>query len=74
MKVLSVRFSNETKPLLNNTYIDVENPNFADYGLRLEKDFLIVEHKTKGTFAVPIQAISWMRVEKAARGRPKKVA
>ena len=74
MKVLAIQLNKESKPLLNNTYIDVENPNYADYDLRLEKDFLMVEHKVKGMFAVPLTAISWMRVEKAAKGRPKKVA
>mgnify|MGYP003127855425 CR=1 FL=1 len=74
MKVLAIQLSKESKPLLNNNYIDVENSNYADYALKLEKDFLIVEHKSKGTYAIPLTAISWMRVEKAARGRPKKVA
>lgn len=72
MKVLAIQLSKEAKPLLNNTYIDVENPNYADYDLRLEKDFLMVEHKVKGMFAIPVASISWMRVAKATKGRPKK--
>ena len=74
MKVLAIQLNSTSQPLLNNNYISVENPNYADYDLKLEKDFVTVSHKTKGTFAIPLTAISWMKIEKVARGRPKKVA
>jgi hypothetical protein len=74
MKVLAIQLNSTSQPLLNNNYISVENPNYGDYDLKLEKDFVTVSHKTKGIFVIPLTAISWMKIEKVARGRPKKVA
>ena len=72
MKIIAVCLNRECRPLLDKTYIDVENSNFIDYDLKLQGSMLIVNHKTRGSFAVPIQSVSWMKVEETKKGRPKK--
>ena len=58
-----MQLNNSAKPLLNMTHINTQNSQHQNYKLTLEKDgqFLHVMHPEKGTYMVPIQAISWMR-------------
>ena len=76
MKVYAVRFNSDVKPLMNQTFIDVNHPATEAFSLEMNGQFLMVTHKKGGQFAVPLTSVSWMKVEgavlKPKRGRPKK--
>mgnify|MGYP003111377280 CR=1 FL=1 len=63
MQIQAMQLNDNVKPLLNNTHINTVSPQHRDYTLTLDDrgQFLKVEHKSKGTFLVPIHQISWMR-------------
>jgi len=77
MRVYAVRFNADVKPLMNQTFIDVNHPATKGFTLDLNGQFLMVSHEKGEKFAVPMASISWMKVDgvllKPKRGRPKKV-
>ena len=76
MKVYAVRFNSDVKPLMNQTFIDVNHPATRGFSLKVEGQFLLVSHEKGGQFAVPMSSGSWMKIDgaviKPKRGRPKK--
>ena len=76
MKVYAVRFNTDVKPLMNQTFIDVNHPATKGFSLRVDGQFLLVSHEKGGQFAVPMSSVSWMKIDgaviKPKRGRPKK--
>ena len=77
MKVYGVRFNADVKPLMNQTFIDINHPATKGFSLDLNGQYLMVTHEKGEKFAVPVTSISWMKVDgallKPKRGRPKKV-
>ena len=76
MKVYAGRFNSDVKPLMNQTFIDVNHPATRGFSLKVEGQFLLVSHEKGGQFAVPMSSVSWMKIDgaviKPKRGRPKK--
>jgi len=76
MKVYAVRFNSDVKPLMNQTFIDVNHPATRGFSLKVDGQFLLVSHEKGGQFAVPMSSVSWMKIDgaviKPKRGRPKK--
>ena len=76
MKAYAVRFNSDVKPLMNQTFIDVNHPATRGFSLKVEGQFLLVSHEKGGQFAVPMSSVSWMKIDgaviKPKRGRPKK--
>ena len=76
MKVYAVRFNADVKPLMNQTFIDVNHPATKGFSLKGEGQFLLVSHDSGSEFAVPMSSVSWMKIDgaviKPKRGRPKK--
>lgn len=82
MELLMIQLNSNCKPLLNQTYINTTNPNFAQYKMYLEKSLVRVVHQERGTFWVPLTSISFMQVDpkslapsvsKKAPRRPKSI-
>ena len=76
MKVYAVRFNSDVKPLMNQTFIDVNHPATRGFSLKVEGQFSLGSHEKGGQFAVPMSSVSWMKIDgaviKPKRGRPKK--
>lgn len=67
-KVLTARFDTGTRPLLDQTFVVNGEKGF---NLKVDGDFLIVEHDSRGVFAVPLTSVSWMKVEPKVRKKRK---
>ena len=73
MEIVAMQLNNSAKPLLNMTHINTQNSQHQNYKLTLDSkaQFLEVQHPEKGTYMVPIQAISWMKP--AATPKPQRL-
>ena len=70
-----MQLNESAKPLLNMTHINTQSSQHQNYKLTLEKDgqFLHVMHPEKGTYLIPIQAISWMRPATEPKSTPQRL-
>jgi hypothetical protein len=84
MRVLAMQLTANSKPLLNNTFINVEQASHSDFEMTKVDGGIEVVHKSKGCFIIPISSISWYRPDpsvvvpvappKRGRGRPRKAS
>jgi hypothetical protein len=76
-----MQLTENAKPLLNNTFINVEHASYSDFEMTKVDGGIEVVHKDRGCFVVPISSISWYRPDPSAvlpvappkrgRGRPR---
>ena len=85
MRVLAMQLTDSAKPLLNKTFINVEQSSHSDFEMTKVDGGIEVVHKERGSFIVPISSISWYRLDPSAsvpvvtpprrgRGRPRKAS
>ena len=83
MRVIALQLTANSKPLLNNTFINTTLKQHQDFEMTLKGNAIEVVHKEKGFFVIPMSSVSWFRpapkgsavvtpIIKKRRGRPKK--
>ena len=86
MRVTALQLTANSKPLLNNTFINTELRQHQAFEMHLNSSTNMIEivHREKGVFILPLTSVSWFRphpdassigaVVKKRRGRPRKSA
>ena len=70
MRVLAMQLTANAKPLLNNNFINTENPGHELFEMHLNSAGTMIEivHREKGAFIVPLTSVSWFRPDPIAAG------
>ena len=62
MKIISLQFHHNARPLLNASYIDTRTANFREWDLELSGDTVLIRCP-RGSYIVPLQSCSWVQIE-----------